>query len=364
MNNNSKLNKTSKATSMAELLASYKSPFVTFTKGQLVKGKITKLTSSEILIDVSAKTEAVVLEKDKKILRNLLATLKVGDEVTVSVLNPESDLGHPVVSLRRFIDSIAWEKLAEIQKNKETIEVLVDEITRGGFLVTAEQGLSGFLPNSHISFLQNPQDILGKKIKVFVLELNKPLHKIIFSQKPMIDIKDFEAFIKEFKIGQKISATVANITPFGVFVNLPKNKDNKTVDGLIHISEISWNKVEDITKTAIPGEKIEAIVIGFDKEAKRIDLSIKRITQDPLEETINKYTIDQKVKGIVIKILSIGALLKLEEGIEGFIRKEKIPPTVNYKEGDEIQATVSQIDKEKHRLILIPILKEKPIGYR
>ncbi len=174
---------TVKATTMADLMRSAKTDFVTPRKGDVVSGIITKLTRSEILIDINAKTEGVVLEKDRQILSSILSSIEVGDKVMVSVLNPEGELGNPVVSLRRFIDDIVWEKLRSLQKNKEVLEVTVDSITKGGFLVTTQNGISGFLPNSHASTLENPQNLIGKNIKTVILELNRELHKIIFSQK-------------------------------------------------------------------------------------------------------------------------------------------------------------------------------------
>ena len=162
---------------MAELMATHKTSFVNVSKGQVISGLVTKLTSGEILVDIGAKTEAVVMEKDKRILRSLLSSLKIGDKVTVSVLNPESDFGNPVVSLRRFNDDRVWIKLEELRQSKEQVVVTVGELTRGGFLVSTKDGMSGFMPNSQTTFLQNPQELVGKEIKATVIELNRPLRR-------------------------------------------------------------------------------------------------------------------------------------------------------------------------------------------
>ena len=364
------LNSSSKpALTMADLMKSVNTSFVTLHKGDILKGKIKKLTSSEILIDIDAKTDAVVLEKDKKNLRNILSMFKVGDEVSVSVLNPESDMGHPVVSLRRYLEDLMWEKLLKMQKNQEGLESTINEITKGGFLVSAKDGISGFLPNSHTIFMSQSQDVIGKKINVFPLELNRVAHKIIFSQKPVLDLKAFTDLIKDLKIGQKIDAIIANITSFGIFVSI-QVLENKNIDGLIHISEISWDKVSDIEEMFTPGQKVEAVIIGIDRDAKRIDLSIKRITSDPFEETIKKFAVDQKVAAKVTQLVSTGVVLEIvdnmggEQRIEGFIRREKIPPNMSFEIGDKINVTITQIDKRKHRIILVPVLLEKPMGYK
>lgn len=355
------------AASMADLMKSVSTSFVTLHKGDILKGKIKKLTSSEILIDINSKTDAVVLEKDKKNLRNILSTFKVGDEVSVSVLNPESDMGHPVVSLRRYLEDLMWEKLLNMQKNQEGLEATISEITKGGFLVSAKNGVSGFLPNSHTMFMSQSQDIVGKKINVFPLELNRVAHKIIFSQKPVLDLSAFNGLVKDLKIEQKIEAIIANVTPFGIFISIPIS-GNKSVDGLIHISEISWDKVSDIDEIFSAGQKVEAVIIGIDRDAKRVDLSIKRITVDPFDEIVKKFAVDQKVAAKVTQVVPTGVVLEIEENggqkTEGFIRREKIPPNVSYEIGDKINATITQIDKRKHRIILVPVLLEKPMGYK
>jgi small subunit ribosomal protein S1 len=350
---------------MAELMANHTTPLITLHKGEEVEGIITKLTSSEILLDVHAKTEAVVLEKEKKYMRAILSLLKVGDKVKVSVLNPESDTGNAVVSLRRFLDNRVWERLAKVEKNHEKISVVIKGITKGGFTVETAEGLDGFLPNSHVSFQQDTQDFIGQALDVMIVELHPETHKLIVSQKTILDSAGFTDLTKIFKVGQKISAMISHIAAFGVFVSIPTNDKEVFLDGFIHISEISWDKVTEIGTLYAVGDKIEAIVIGFDTNAKRIDLSIKRLTADPFEEALKQYTIDQKTTGTIAKISDTGVVINLgNEGIEGFIRKEKIPPTTKYEIGQKVTVTVSQIDTKKHRIYLTPVLLEKPLTYR
>lgn len=347
---------------MADLMKSVKTTFVSPKKGETLEGTITKLTSLEILVDIGAKTESVVLEKDKRILRNLLSALKVGDKVTVSVLNPESDLGNSVVSLRRFIGDRVWKKLEEIQNKKELVEVMVKEITKGGFIIAMQDETSGFLPNSQSQFLETGQNPIGKTLKVSVLELNRAMHKIIFSQKKSVTKEDFAKVIAHLKPEQKIDSIVNNITPFGIFTTI--QDEENSVEGFIHLSEISWDKLSEVPQAYKAGEKIQTAVIGIDKKSQRVNLSIKRLTADPFQKELEKFVVDKKVTAKISKILTSGVLLDLGEGLEGMIKKEKIPPTVTYKEGMEITATVSSVDKERHRIILVPVLKEKPIGYR
>jgi len=170
-------------------------------------------------------------------------------------------------------------------------------------------------------------------------------------------------------VGQTVTVAVTNTTPFGLFVSLKAN-EKTTLDGLIHISEVSWDRVSDMGSEFSSGQQITASIIGFDRNAKRVDLSIKRLSQDPFEEVAKHFAADQKVSGIVSKISSSGVSMQLphpkdkDNVIEGFIRKEKIPPTIVFAVGDTVNATVAQVDKAKHRIMLVPVLLRKTIGYR
>lgn len=345
------------ASSMAELMAKSHSAIKSFKKGELITGTITKLTSGEILVDIGAKTEAVVLEKDKGILNTLLSSLKEGDEVTVSVLNPESDQGNPVVSLRRFIDERLWGNLEKLKNDAVILDITINDLTKGGFLVTTSDGLSGFLPNSQAILNDTPASFVGKKIKAVVLEINRQLHKIIFSQKAATTDDDFSKTVSDIKVGEAVDALVSNTTTFGIFVSV------KNAEGFIHLSELSWDRIESAENYYKPGELVTAKVIGIDKEGKRVNLSVKRLTADPFEKLSSEFAVDKKITGEVKQISSLGVILDLGD-VEGLIKKDKIPPTTKYNVGDSVEAVVSEVDIKRHRIILVPILKEKPMGYR
>lgn len=349
---------------MADLMKSAKPLFVHLKKGENLEGTITKLTPSEILVDVGAKTEAQVLEKDKNNMRTLLSLLKVGDKVVVSVLNPESDFGNPVVSLRRFLDQRLWDKVEKLSKDKKPQDITVNEETRGGFIVATLDNVRGFLPNSHA--INNLK--VGQKTNAILLEFDKLQHKIIFSQKKIVGSDEFDKAAKTIKIGQKITSDISSIAPFGIFVNVSTENDPSIgqgfIEGFIHVSEISWEKLETVPQNYKVGDKVEGVVLGFDKKSSRVNLSIKRLTEDPFKEKLKEYTPDKKVKGIVSKITSSGVSVELEDGIEGFIKKEKIPVDSSFEEGKEISATVVSVDDKNHRVMLTPYLTKKTIGYR
>lgn len=363
-------NKKTRSTSMAELLAAQKTPFVAIHKGAMISGVITKLTPSEILVDINTKAEAVVLEKDKKILNALLSSLSVGDKVTVQILNPESDMGNSVVSLRRFLDDKLWQRIVEYKEKKEVLDITVNDIVRGGFLVSTNDGISGFLPNSQVSFVSQvsevgedgSQNLIGNSIKAIILETDRQTHKIIFSQTKAIGTEDFDKETKKLKTGQMIKGVITNVSQFGIFISVPI--EDHAIDGFIHISDISWDKISDLTALYKTGDTIESSIVGFDKETRRVNLSIKSLAEDPFKERAKNFPIDKKVKATVFRISSSGVMLDLENGMTGLIRKDKIPPKITYQTGSVIDAVVSSIDEGRRRIILVPSLTEKPIGYR
>lgn len=354
-----------KPQTMADLMASRQSSFVAIKKGDTVEGTITKLTSSEILIDIGAKTEAVVLEKDKNILHSILASLKSGDKVSVYILSPESEFGYPVVSLRKFIDERIWEKARELSKKKEVLDITIIEETRGGYVVSFG-GISGFLPNSHM--ISQEPDLVGKTVKATIYEVNKEGRKIIFSQKTTLTRHDFEEASSKIKVKDKVEGKIINVAPFGIFVTI-QSATSTPLEGFIHSSEASWEGGSqtlgrhDLSKFK-PGEAIEAQVLGLDFENKRVNLSIKRLTSDPFAGVMEKFSPDKKVTGEITKVSSNGLILDLSDGVEGIIKKDKIPPNSNYQVGQEISAEVLEVDKNRHKVILIPVLLEKPMGYR
>jgi len=354
---------TNPQSAMAQLLAKHQNKFVTLKKGESVKATITKLTPNEILVDAGAKTEAVVLERDKRIVSTIMQQFKVGDTVDVNVLNPESESGQPIVSLRRYLGNLAWEKLEEMQKKSEPVEVTIKDSSKAGYVVDTAFGVSGFLPQSHVAFTQEGLNS-GQTVKARVLELNRADNKVIFSQKQSLTSEEFTALTKQYKVGEKMNVTVTTITPFGIYVMLPKKKESTDLEGFIHISETSWEKVADLGDMFSPGQEIEAVLSKLDAETKRVSLSIKRLTADPFETLMEKYPVDTKVRGTVSAIEDGDVIFSIGEGAEGVLRKDKIAPGTAYTEGQEVNLTISDHDKRKHRILVSPVLLEKPMGYR
>lgn len=352
---------------MAELMASHKTTLVSLKRGDVVKARVSKVTPTEILLEVGSKTEAVVMEKDRKIMKHLVSLLKVGDTVEAMVFNPESDNGYPLMSLRHFAEGKTWALLETLLKSQEKVDVLVTEAIKGGFLVESTTGVSGFLPNSHLNPATDTDELVGTHIKAAVVDLNKQQNKVIFSEKGIMTEDGFKKVTAQLKEGQKVHGTVSGITSFGLFVTLTLSSE-VSIDGLVHISEVSWERTTDLSSLFTSGQEVDAVVIGFDKDSKRVDLSMKRLTADPFQAIVAAYPVEKKVTGEITAITEQGveiALPKVEGiSVEGMIRKDKISPNTKYEVGQEVTATVTQIDMKKRKVLLTPVLKEKPLMYR
>ena len=349
---------------MAELMAkSTAKPIASIKKGDYIKGTLSRIGKREILVDIQAKGQATVLERDPKMLRNIKTLLKEGQEVEVSVLSPESDTGLPVVSLRRFISNIVWAHLEEMKKTQEKVDVIINEVTKGGFVVTTKDGQAGFLPNSHSNSSQGSLT-QGKTISVSIADLNREDNKVIFSQKTSISTEDFAAMTVGFKPGTKVKGEISSVTNFGYFVLLHPSTGERTVDGLIHISEVSWDRSDDSLSLYKIGDEVEAVVISIDRDARRIDLSLKKLTADPFDTLKENFPLEKKAEGTVKSVESGNVTLDLGNGVEGIIKKEKVPPATTYAVGQVVGATVIAHDPRRRRIELTPVLKEKPLMYR
>ena len=358
----------SKATSMADLMARHAQAFTVLKKGEKLKATVSKITGSEMMVTLPNKNEALVLEKERNLFKQMVGLLKLGDSVEVSVLSPENEYGVPVVSLRHFMEDKMWGSLEALQKSQEKVSIEVKEATKGGFIVESENGISGFLPNSHVAADEDTNTLVGKMIKASIVDLDKEQNKVIFSQKGIVSPEEFKKLTSNLKAGSTVKGTISGITTFGLFVSLPRADKNGYLDGLVHISEISWEKVEDLSELFTMGQEVEAIVVGVDANAKRIDLSIKRLSKDPFDEIVKEYPVDRKVSGEVVSIGEVGVVVALpavgELAVDGLIKREKISPNTSYEVGQKINVTVSQIDSRKRKILLSPVLLEKPLMYR
>lgn len=350
---------------MADLLAIEGEKIKGLKKGEIVDGVVTEVASSIIYIDIGAKTEGVVLGREYEKQKDFIRSLKPGDKVKAYVGSTENDDGQILLSLRQAAGNFAWESFEEKMKSGEEVQVKGREINRGGLVVDSPFSLQGFIPGSQIgSIWQGKLDqLLGRNFSAKIIEVNREQNRLVFSEKLVSDadkIAKTAKAIKKLKLGDVYEAQITQVVLFGFFVQITVEKEE--IEGLVHISEVSWQKVDDLSKLYTPGSKIQVKVISL--EGGRVQFSVKQLLPDPWDEMEKKYPVDSKMSGKVMRLTSFGALVQIEPGIEGLVHISKIPPELIINEGDKIDVYIESIDKKTRRISLGLVLSQKPIGYK
>jgi small subunit ribosomal protein S1 len=356
-------------TTMEELLAEQPGDIPSLKHGDVVEGKIVRIDKDEMLVDVGAKSEGVVSNRELY-GRNAESQpdLNVGDTVLVYVLQPESADGHAVLSLRRAGLERKWRSMQEQFDEGEIIEAPVIDHNKGGLIVDC--GIRGFVPISQIvDFPRRPQNdqprdaaqeiaeklqpYVGRKLRLKILEVNRKANRLILSEKVALYEERREKrdeLFSSLETGQKVTGTVRSIAPFGIFVDLGG------IDGLVHKSELSWNKVNTPEGAYEVGDEVEAEVIDINHERGRISLSIRRLLPDPWQSTVADLKVGDIVDGTVTKIVNFGAFVRVKDGLEGLIHISELShqrvahPGDVVHEGQTLKLKIISLDSERHRL--------------
>ena len=369
INNNDKSHKDEK---IAEALTKYVNelefPPKTFSKGNITTGTIVMIAKGYILVNVEGRAEGVVLGSEMKLNGEQLDK-KVGDDILVYVIKGENERGQIELSIRRTGTARKWFDLEKAQENDVAVKVTVLEANTGGVIVDIGGGLRGFIPTSQLDNariyssggyqdkqgatkqLQNKlAGLIGESLEAKVIEIDRDKNRVILSEKLVTssaDIEMRENTLKKSSVGDNLEGKVSGITPFGLFVNA------QGLEGLVHLSEISWDKVSNPADFYQTGDKVKVQIIGIDDEGKRIAYSIKRLQKDPWDEIIGKYKTGQIIEGEVTKIVDYGAFVRLEEGLNGLIHISEL--------SDELVRDPRKIVEigEKFKLEIISISKEE-----
>lgn len=368
-----------KPQTMEELLETTGYELKGLKKGQKVEGLVTDITKKMILIDIGAKTEGVVIEKEYEIAREMMQGLAVGDTVEAFVGSPENDRGQILLSLRQTVMNKRWEFFDELLKTKKAIDVKGLEVNKGGIIVKI-QGVRGFVPSSQFGreYLGRLKDLQNRSFSVKVIEVDREKNRLIFSEKAVSEqeaLAQQSKALKKVKVGDALEGVVSGIMPFGVFVRasvatnkVPNSRKSSEpalfLEGLVHISEISWEKVDNPGMHFKTGDKIKVKVIGVDEKSSRLNLSVKQLTDDPWKKTAEKYPEGSKVKGEITRLAAFGAFVNLAPGVDGLIHISKIPTDKEFKAGQKIECFVEQVDLEHRRMSLSLALIKKPVGYK
>ncbi|MBI2590951.1 MAG: S1 RNA-binding domain-containing protein [Candidatus Blackburnbacteria bacterium] len=348
---------------MEELLAKTGYTPRGLSRGQEVSGTVISISSKSLVLDIGAKSEGLVLESEFDMAKPFIKTLSPGDKVQAMVVVPEGEGGYTILSLRQNAQDFVWKTLEEKRVSGEEVEVKVEGATRGG-LTTSLYGIGGFVPTSHLSgdLVDNLNSAVGKNLQVKIIEADRAKERLVLSEKA-VSQKEFLDKQKEvlagIKTGEKFTGRVTKVVSFGVFVEIVKN--DIPVEGLVHLSEIAWNKVVNPVEVLAEGDEVEVVVIGRED---KLALSIKQTQEDPWVGISAKYHKDDQITGKVAKVGDYGAFIELEAGIQGLLSLAKIPAGRSLAEGEDVKAFIEDIDEKSHKLSLGLVLTSVPVGYR
>lgn len=341
----------------------YEGTFKQFREGEILKGRIVEIRNKEVLVDIGYKSEGVIpiyeFEDPK--------TIKVGDEVEVLLEKKENEHGMLVLSREKAKKTSGWESIIYNFKEGDLIQGKVTRKIKGGYVV--DIGVEAFLPTSLATLkgYGNIESQFGQVLDFKIATINKPRKNVVLSRKDAIQEqlqKERSKVMGELMKGQIITGTVKNITDFGAFI------DMGGVDGLLHITDMSWGRISHPSEIVKVGERIEVMVLEIDKANGKISLGLKQKSPNPWLDVDAKFPVGSKLKGRVTNLLPYGAFVELEKGVEGLVHvsemswKKKIAhPSELLKVGDEVEVVVLDIDRQNQRISLgIKQLEQDPWG--
>ncbi len=343
-----------------------------FSQGDIVEGTVVDVRDGLVIVDIGYKSEGIVAGRELKSETIDWTKLEPGDEILVYVVKPEDDEGQLILSIRRTQQASAWIKLEKAKEENEIVETEVVEANNGGLIVEISQGIRGFIPTSQLDATrvyssgvrQVGKDIsskvqkrlnslIGEEIKTRIIELDREKNRIILSEKRVTQEGDAEQradTLRKTQEGDVLKGTISGITPYGVFINA------QGLEGLVHLSELSWDKVEDVGSLYKVGDAIEVMVIGISDGGKRVAYSIKRLQNDPWSEAISQYKVGDIVEGEVQKVVPYGAFVRIGKGLNGLIHISELSdqlvkdPADIVAAGDEVKVKILSISSTERHL--------------
>ena len=341
------------SSSMAQWLQLYEDSLKDLEEGEIVRGRVLKIDDKEVTVDVGFKSEGVIPVEEFPDLEGV----KVGDEIEVFLEKTENQDGLVVLSKQRADFVKVWDRVKTAADNGELVEGKLVRKIKGGVVVDL-YGVEAFLPGSQIALrqVQNVDSLIGQLMEFKIIKLNKRRRNIVVSRRSVLEehrAKQKSEIIQELAKDQLREGVVKNITDFGAFVDLGG------IDGLLHITDMSWGRVSHPSELVSIGDKVKVKVLSFDPEKERISLGMKQLTPYPWEDVDKRYSVTQRVKGKVVSITDYGAFVELEKGIEGLIHISEMSWTRHVRHpskvvaiGDQIEAMILKIDKENEKISL------------
>jgi small subunit ribosomal protein S1 len=328
-----------------------------FKEGDILEGTVVKIDRDEVLLDIGYKSEGVIPTKELSIRHDVDPgqVVKVGDEVEALVLQKEDKEGRLILSKKRAQYERAWGRIEEVMQSGGTIKGPVIEVVKGGLIL--DIGLRGFLPASLVD-LRRVRDLhpfVGNELEAKIIELDRNRNNVVLSRRAFLEESQSEGrkkFLESLQKGERRKGTVSSIVNFGAFVDLGG------VDGLVHVSELSWKHVDHPSEVVQVGQEVEVEVLDVDLERERVSLSLKATQEDPWKEFERKYSAGEIIDGQVTKLVPFGAFVRVAAGIEGLVHISEISeqhietPESVLSVGDEVRVKVIEVDVPRRRISL------------
>lgn len=340
--------------------------FKGYEVGDVLLGKVVKIEEKQALIDIGHKFDAIlpISEVSNVHIEKISDVLKEGDQVKVKVKKVNEENEEIVISKKVVDADEAWDALTKKQQAGDVFEVTVAEVVKGGLVV--DVGVRGFIPASQIdlNFIEDYSDYKGRKLRVKVLELDRANNRVILSQRAVFEEEQKRAKAKvldQLQEGSIVEGTVDRLTDFGAFINLGG------VDGLVHVSEMSWEHVDHPSQVVQVGDRVKVKVLRIDRDNERISLSMRALMESPWDQAAKSLQVGMTVKGKVRRLVSFGAFVEIQPGVEGLVHISQISnrrvgsPAEVLQVGQEIEAKVLDINVAEKRISLsIKELEENP----
>ncbi|MSR83265.1 MAG: 30S ribosomal protein S1 [Candidatus Latescibacteria bacterium] len=339
---------------MQDFMALYDQSFTGIAEGQIVKGRVVAVTLTEVLVDIGFKSEGAIPLKE---FGDMPEGIQLGNEIEVFLENVEDQDGRVVLSKQKADFMRVWDRIKEAHDTGNTVSGRLVRRIKGGIVVDLF-GVEAFLPGSQIDIRQvkNFDQFIGQEFPFRIIKLNKARRNIVVSRRAVLEAERERMrsqIIKELEEGQVREGVVKNITDFGAFIDLGG------VDGLLHITDMSWGRVNHPSELVNIGDRIKVKVLNYDRERERISLGLKQLTTHPWEQIDQRYPEGAQTKGKVVSITDYGAFVELEEGIEGLVHISEMSWTQHIRHpsklvniGDSVEVRVLKLDKESQKISL------------
>jgi small subunit ribosomal protein S1 len=340
-----------------KLVPNYDATIHPFSEGDVVSGKVVRIDQDEVLVDIGYKSEGVIPSNELSIRKSVDPSeeVELGEEVDALVLTKEDQEGRLILSKKRARFEKAWRRIEKAADSGEPVEGTVIEVVKGGLIL--DLGVRGFLPASLVDIrrVQNLDEFMGQKLECKVIELNRSRNNVVLSRRAVLEEERKEVreqILGRLEPGQVVEGKISNIVDFGAFVDL------EGIDGLIHISELSWSHVNHPSEVVSIGDTVRVKVLDIDRERQRISLGLKQTQEDPWQRVLNDYKEGDVVDGKVTKIVAFGAFVQILPGVEGLVHISELAqhhvesPAEVVRPGDELKVKILEVDESRRRLSL------------